>query len=67
MSLVPPAAPTPACSAEAARTATLAPACSSSPPRLLSTRFVIDHASCPVLLVWPETPPAIATIPAPPA
>ena len=39
-------------------------------PRSLSpaTRFVVDHAPCPVLLVWPETPPAIATIPpAPPA
>jgi nucleotide-binding universal stress UspA family protein len=38
-------------------------------PRSLSpaTRFVVDHAPCPVLLVWPEAPPAIATIPAPPA
>ncbi len=38
-------------------------------PRSLSpaTRFVVDHAPCPVLLVWPETPPAITTIPpAPP-
>ena len=38
-------------------------------PRSLSpaTRFVVDHAPCPVLLVWPEPPPAIATIPpAPP-
>ena len=39
-------------------------------PRSLSpaTRFVVDHAPCPVLLVWPETPSAITTIPpAPPA
>ncbi|MDA8320765.1 MAG: universal stress protein [Actinomycetota bacterium] len=38
-------------------------------PRSLSpaTRFVVDHAPCPVLLVWPETPPGITTIPpAPP-
>jgi nucleotide-binding universal stress UspA family protein len=26
-------------------------------------RFVIDHAPCPVLLVWPEKPPDIATLP----
>jgi nucleotide-binding universal stress UspA family protein len=31
-----------------------------------ATRFVVDHASCPVLLVWPATPPAISTIPPPP-
>jgi nucleotide-binding universal stress UspA family protein len=32
-----------------------------------ATRFVVDHASCPVLLVWPATPPPITTIPpAPP-
>ena len=37
-------------------------------PRSLSpaTRFVVDHAPCPVLLVWPETTPGIATIPPPP-
>lgn len=38
-------------------------------PRSLSpaTRFVVDHAPCPVLLVWPETALGIATIPpAPP-
>jgi nucleotide-binding universal stress UspA family protein len=38
-------------------------------PRSLgpATRFVVDHAPCPVLLVWPETAPAITTIPpAPP-
>jgi nucleotide-binding universal stress UspA family protein len=29
-------------------------------------RFVVDHAACPVLLVWPEAAPDIATIPAPP-
>jgi nucleotide-binding universal stress UspA family protein len=32
-----------------------------------ATRFVVDHAPCPVLLVWPDTPPAITSIPpAPP-
>lgn len=29
-------------------------------------RFVVDHAPCPVLLVWPEPSPGIATIPPPP-
>jgi nucleotide-binding universal stress UspA family protein len=31
-----------------------------------ATRFVVDHAPCPVLLVWPETAPGITTIPPPP-
>jgi nucleotide-binding universal stress UspA family protein len=31
-----------------------------------ATRFVVDHAPCPLLLVWPETAPAIDTIPPPP-
>ena len=37
-------------------------------PRSLgkATRFVVDHAACPVLLVWPESPPGIGTIPPPP-
>jgi nucleotide-binding universal stress UspA family protein len=37
-------------------------------PRSLgkATRFVVDHAPCPVLLVWPEPAPATSTIPAPP-
>ncbi|MFE3323937.1 universal stress protein [Streptomyces sp. NPDC059176] len=26
-------------------------------------RFVVDHAPCPVLLVWPEAAPGTATIP----
>ena len=26
-------------------------------------RFVIDHASCRVLLVWPDRPPPVSTIP----
>jgi nucleotide-binding universal stress UspA family protein len=30
------------------------------------TRFVLDHAPCQVLLVWPEEPPGIDTIPLPP-
>jgi nucleotide-binding universal stress UspA family protein len=30
------------------------------------TRFVLDHAPCQVLLVWPEQPPGIDTIPLPP-
>jgi len=29
-------------------------------------RFVVDHAPCPVVLVWAERPPAIDTIPPPP-
>ena len=37
-------------------------------PRSLGrvTRFVVDHAACPVLLVWPEPAPAVGTMPAPP-
>jgi nucleotide-binding universal stress UspA family protein len=37
-------------------------------PRSLgpATRFVVDHAPCPVLLVWPEPPPALDSIPPPP-
>ncbi|WP_269857437.1 universal stress protein [Streptomyces sp. RPT161] len=37
-------------------------------PRSLgpASRFVVDHAPCPVLLVWPEPAPGIATIPPPP-
>jgi nucleotide-binding universal stress UspA family protein len=31
-----------------------------------TTRFVVDHAACPVLLVWPEEAPDIGTIPPPP-
>lgn len=31
-----------------------------------ATRFVVDHAPCPVLLVWPETAPGIDSIPPPP-
>ena len=31
-----------------------------------ATRFVVDHAPCPLLLVWPEQAPGIASIPAPP-
>jgi nucleotide-binding universal stress UspA family protein len=30
------------------------------------TRFVVDHAACPVLLVWPEVAPDVGTIPPPP-
>ncbi|MEU6669042.1 universal stress protein [Streptomyces sp. NPDC046727] len=29
-------------------------------------RFAVDHAPCPVLLVWPEPAPALGTIPPPP-
>ncbi len=34
-------------------------------PRSLgpASRFVLDHAPCRVLLVWPDEPPGIATIP----
>jgi len=31
-----------------------------------ATRFVVDHAACPVLLVWPDPAPDVATMPAPP-
>jgi nucleotide-binding universal stress UspA family protein len=27
------------------------------------TRFVLDHAPCRVLLVWPDEPPALSTLP----
>jgi nucleotide-binding universal stress UspA family protein len=30
------------------------------------SRFVVDHAPCPVLLVWPEAAPDLTTIPPPP-
>jgi nucleotide-binding universal stress UspA family protein len=30
-------------------------------------RFIVDHAPCTVALVWAQAPPAIATIPPPPA
>ena len=37
-------------------------------PRSLgpATRFVIDHAPCRVLLIWPDIAPELTTIPAPP-
>ncbi|WP_197369990.1 universal stress protein [Streptomyces clavuligerus] len=37
-------------------------------PRSLgpAARFVVDHAPCPVLLVWPELAPGTDTIPPPP-
>ena len=37
-------------------------------PRSISpaSRYVIDHAPCPILVVWPGPPPAISTVPAPP-
>nr|WP_145484518.1 MULTISPECIES: universal stress protein [Streptomyces] len=37
-------------------------------PRSLgpAVRFAVDHAPCPVLLVWPEPAPGLATIPPPP-
>jgi nucleotide-binding universal stress UspA family protein len=31
-----------------------------------ATRFVVDHAPCPVLLVWPDQPPAVDSLPPPP-
>ncbi len=37
-------------------------------PRSLghADRFIVDHAPCPVLLVWPASPPAVDTLPPPP-
>ena len=37
-------------------------------PRSLghSTRFVVDHAPCAVLLVWPDDPPGVESMPPPP-
>jgi nucleotide-binding universal stress UspA family protein len=29
-------------------------------------RFVVDHAPCRVLMIWPDTPPPLTTIPPPP-
>jgi len=29
------------------------------------TRFIVDHASCTVELIWPSTPPDVATMPPP--
>lgn len=31
-----------------------------------ATRFVVDHAPCPVLLVWPDRTPGVESIPPPP-
>ncbi len=31
-----------------------------------AARFVVDHAACPVLLVWPEAAPDVRTMPPPP-
>ena len=30
-----------------------------------ATRFVVDHAPCAVLLVWPDEPPGVGSIPPP--
>ena len=30
------------------------------------TRFIVDHAPCRVLLVWPDEPPDLSTLPPPP-
>lgn len=30
-------------------------------------RFIVDHAPCPVLLVWPGSAPGVAAIPPPPS
>jgi nucleotide-binding universal stress UspA family protein len=37
-------------------------------PRSLgpAARFVVDHAPCSVLLIWPDVAPALTTIPPPP-
>ncbi|NUT40540.1 MAG: universal stress protein [Thermoactinospora sp.] len=31
-----------------------------------ASRFVVDHAPCPVLLVWPEAAPGLGSMPPPP-
>ncbi|WP_030172486.1 universal stress protein [Streptomyces sp. NRRL S-813] len=31
-----------------------------------AVRFAVDHAPCPVLLVWPEAAPDLTTLPPPP-
>ncbi|MFF0302907.1 MULTISPECIES: universal stress protein [unclassified Streptomyces] len=31
-----------------------------------ASRFVVDHAPCPLLLVWPEAAPDLTTMPGPP-
>jgi len=31
-----------------------------------ATRFVVDHAPCPVLLLWPDQAPGVESIPPPP-
>jgi nucleotide-binding universal stress UspA family protein len=31
-----------------------------------TTRFVVDHAPCAILLVWPSAPPTVGSIPPPP-
>ncbi|MEU6807971.1 universal stress protein [Streptomyces sp. NPDC046831] len=31
-----------------------------------AARFAVDHAPCPVLLVWPERAPGLSTLPPPP-
>jgi nucleotide-binding universal stress UspA family protein len=31
-----------------------------------ATRFVVDHAPCPILLVWPEAAPDLTALPPPP-
>ncbi len=37
------------------------------PPSLgKHARFVVDHAPCAVLLIWPGTPPRLETMPPPP-
>ena len=37
-------------------------------PRSLGphTRFVVDHAPCPVLLIWPDETPGLRSLPPPP-
>jgi nucleotide-binding universal stress UspA family protein len=42
--------------------------CAKLGPRSLGPhgRFVVDHAPCPVLLIWPGDAPAVAAIPPPP-
>jgi hypothetical protein len=41
------------------------PASTGLRPDVTATRFVVDHAPCPVLLLWPDEAPGVESIPPP--